>query len=38
LREIRRRPYSRDEIIAYATAFDWIDAARGLKNALDRPL
>jgi beta-1,4-mannosyltransferase len=38
LREIRRRPYSRDEIIAYATAFDWIDAARGLKDALDRPL
>jgi beta-1,4-mannosyltransferase len=36
MREIRHRRYSREQIIAYATTFDWTDAARALKNALER--
>jgi glycosyltransferase involved in cell wall biosynthesis len=36
MREIRRRRYSSEQIIAHALTFDWTDAARGLKEALER--
>ena len=36
MREVRRRSYSADEIIAYARSFDWSVSARRLKDVIEQ--